>query len=86
MIHSYPLGPHEPRLRPEDIELLHKLWLDITHDPHFAAIHHYDVLALALEELQQELKSGRRPELLEMLQQELRARQSRPSDGGPKPS
>jgi amino acid transporter len=85
-IHSYALGPHEPRLRPEDIELLHKIWLDITHDPRFAALHHYDVLALALEELQEELKSGRRPELLAMLQRELRARHPQPSDSGPKPN
>jgi nucleotide-binding universal stress UspA family protein len=85
-IHSYPLGPHEPRLRPEDIELLHKIWLDITHDPHFAALHHYDVLALALEELRQELASGRRPELLELLQRELLARHSQPPDPGSKPN
>jgi amino acid transporter len=83
-IHSYALGPHEPRLRPEDIDLLHKIWLDITHDPHFAALHHYDVLALALEELRRELKSGRRPELLNMLERELRERHSQPSDSGPK--
>jgi len=82
-IHSYPLGPHEPRLRPEDIELLHRIWLDITHDPRFAALHHYDVLALALEELQRELKSGRRPELLEMLERELGARHAQPPDSKP---
>ena len=85
-IHSYALGPHEPRLRPEDIELLHKIWLDITHDPQFAALHHYDVLALALEELQRELRSGRRPELLRTLERELRVRHSQPSDSGPKPN
>jgi len=77
-INSYPLGPHEPRLRPEDIALLHKIWLDITHDPHFAALHHYDVLALALEELRRELTSARRPELLDLLQRELMARHSPP--------
>ena len=82
-IHSYALGPHEPRLRPEDIELLHKIWLDITHDPQFAALHHYDVLALALEELRQELRSGRRPELLNMLKRALRAGHSEASDSGP---
>jgi amino acid transporter len=85
-IHSYALGPHEPRLRPGDIELLHKIWLDITHDPHFAALHHYDVLALALEELRRELKSGRRPELLNILERELRARHSQTEPPGPKPN
>ena len=85
-IHSYLLGPHEPRLRPEDVELLHRLWLDLTHDPRFAALHHYDVLALALEELQSELKTGRRSELLQVLERELRARHAPNIYPGSKPN
>src|SRR5271165_2757634 len=32
---EYTIGPHTPRLRPQDVELMHKLWLDITTDPKF---------------------------------------------------
>jgi amino acid transporter/nucleotide-binding universal stress UspA family protein len=70
---EYLLGPHTPRMRPQDINLMHKVWLDITKDPRFAGAHHYHIVALALEELQRELKSGERNELLDKLEQEMRA-------------
>ena len=63
--HEYPLGPHEPRLRPSDIELLHKIWLEITADPRYAGLHHYHIVALALEELKHVLRSPGRDALLE---------------------
>jgi amino acid transporter len=71
--HEYLLGPHAPRMRPQDVNLMHKVWLDITKDPRFAGAHHYHVVALALEELQRELKAGTREELLDKLEKEMRA-------------
>ncbi len=73
MVHEYLLGPHAPRMRPEDVNLMHKVWLDITRDPRFAGAHHYHVVALALEELQRELKGGVRNELLDKLEKEIHA-------------
>ena len=70
-VHEYPLGPHTPRLRAEDVELMHKVWLDITADPKYAGAHHYHIVALALEELQRELDSGKRSELLDKLLDEI---------------
>jgi len=70
-IHEYPLGPHTPRLRPQDLELLHRVWLEITSDPQYAGAHHYHIVALALEELQRELKTSQRPELLGKLIREM---------------
>jgi nucleotide-binding universal stress UspA family protein len=71
---EYLLGPHTPRMRPQDINLMHKVWLDITKDPRFAGAHHYHIVALALEELQRELKTGEmRDELLDKLEREMRA-------------
>ncbi len=63
--HEYPLGPHEPHLRPSDVELLHKIWLEITADPRNAGLHHYHVIALALEELKRSLDSDEREALLQ---------------------
>jgi len=54
-IREFALGPHTPRMRPQDVELMHRLWLNITADPKFAGAHHYHIVALALEELQREL-------------------------------
>jgi hypothetical protein len=70
--HEYLLGPHTPRMRPQDIGLMHNVWLDVTKDPRFAGAHHYHVVALALEQLQQELKGGERKELLDRLEHEIR--------------
>jgi len=71
---EYLLGPHTPRMRPQDINLMHKVWLDVTKDPRFAGAHHFHIVALALEELQRELKSGEmRDELLDKLEHEMRA-------------
>ncbi|MGC2228144.1 MAG: APC family permease [Candidatus Sulfotelmatobacter sp.] len=39
-VREYTIGPHTPRLRPQDVELMHKLWLNITTDPKFAGAHH----------------------------------------------
>jgi amino acid transporter len=70
-IREYALGPHTPRMRPQDVELMHRLWLTITSDPKYAGAHHYHVVALALEELQHELNTERRAQLLQKLQEEI---------------
>ncbi|MGO9087312.1 MAG: APC family permease [Candidatus Sulfotelmatobacter sp.] len=70
-VREYALGPHTPRMRPQDVELMHRLWLDITADPKYAAAHHYHIVALALEELQRELSTDERAALLEKLQEEI---------------
>ncbi len=70
-VREYMIGPHNPRLRPQDVELMHKLWLDITTDPKYAGAHHYHIVALALEELQRELSTEQRAQLLKKLQEEM---------------
>jgi len=70
-VREYTIGPHNPRLRPQDVELMHKLWLNITTDPKFAGTHHYHIVALALEELQRELSTDQRAELLQKLLEEM---------------
>ena len=70
-VREYSLGPHAPRMRPQDVELMHKLWLDVTADPKFAGAHHYHIVALALEELKRELSTEQRTQLLEKLHQEM---------------
>jgi hypothetical protein len=50
---------------------MHKLWLNITADPKFAGTHHYHIVALALEELQRELTTEQRAQLLQKLHDEM---------------
>ena len=77
-VHEYMLGPHTPRLRSQDLELMHKVWLDVTSDPRFAGAHHYHIVALALEELRRELNSNERAEVLAKLLDEMHRDQKPP--------
>jgi amino acid transporter/nucleotide-binding universal stress UspA family protein len=70
-IREYLLGPHAPRMRPQDLELMHNVWLDITSDPKYCGAHHYHIVALALEELRRELNSDERAEVLVKLLDEM---------------
>jgi len=70
-IREFAIGPHAPRMRPQDVELMHRLWLNITADPKYAGAHHYHIVALALEELQRELSTEQRAQLLQKLQNEM---------------
>jgi amino acid transporter len=82
-VREYALGPHNPPLRPQDVELMHKLWLNITADPKFAGAHHYHIVALALDELQRELSTEQRTQLLQKLQEEMNRRDGGAGSAGP---
>jgi amino acid transporter len=59
------MGPHPPRLWPDDLELLHKLWLDLSAKGAGPGLHHRDVVRVALRRLEADLRSGRIDEVLE---------------------
>jgi nucleotide-binding universal stress UspA family protein len=64
------LGPHPPRLWPEDVELLHKLWLYLSAKGPGHKLHHRDVIRVALRRLESDLGSESAPKVLEEVQQE----------------
>ena len=51
------LGPHPPRLWPEDIDLLHRLWRALSDTGPGHKLHHRDVVRVALRLLEAELQS-----------------------------
>ena len=62
------LGPHPPRLWPEDVDRLHNLWLRLTNENGIGSkLHHRDVVGLALERLEGELETGSKTEILKEL-------------------
>ncbi len=66
------LGPHPPRLWPEDVERLHDLWLELSGAEGVGSrLHHRDVVGLALRRLEKELDQSR-AHVLEDLQHDLR--------------
>jgi hypothetical protein len=58
-------------LRQQDLELLHRIWLQVTSDPEYSGLHHYHIVALALQELERELQGPQRAELLAELRRQL---------------
>jgi hypothetical protein len=59
------LGPHPPRLWPEDVDRLHQLWLRLSEETAVGSkLHHRDVVGLALQRLEQELDSEQRVRIL----------------------
>jgi amino acid transporter len=68
------LGPHPPRLWPEDIDKLHDLWLRLSaEDALGSKLHHRDVVGLALRLLEKELSGPEREWVLQQLNEELGA-------------
>ncbi|HUP02720.1 MAG TPA: APC family permease, partial [Bryobacteraceae bacterium] len=59
------LGPHPPRLWPEDVELAHDLWLELSAAGPGAKLHHRDVIGVALRRLNGEFHSDRRSEVMD---------------------
>jgi uncharacterized protein YejL (UPF0352 family) len=50
------LGAHAPPLTDEDVALVHKLWLQVSNIPSRRRVHHRDVVRVALNRLERDLK------------------------------
>jgi hypothetical protein len=45
------IGPHAPTLSPDDVQLVHRLWLNMRRDPAVQDLHHSDIITYALTRL-----------------------------------
>jgi amino acid transporter len=76
------LGPHPPRLWPEDVDRLHEIWLELSKEAGIGAkLHHRDVVGLALRRLEEELAGPEREAILAALRNE-REHGGEPERGG----
>ena len=69
------LGPHPPRLWPEDVDRVHDIWRTLTEKEGMGAkLHHRDVVGVALRRLEQELGSSEeeKAEILALIRDEMR--------------
>ncbi len=65
------LGPHPPRLWPEDVDRLHEIWLRLSE--HLgSALHHRDVLGVALRRLERDLTHTSKEQVVEDVKREMR--------------
>jgi amino acid transporter len=59
------LGPHPPRLWPEDVDRLHNIWLRLTEKEGLGSkLHHRDVVGVALQRIEEELDTSQRAQIL----------------------
>ncbi|NWF83331.1 MAG: APC family permease, partial [Bryobacteraceae bacterium] len=73
------LGPHPPRLWPEDVDRLHEIWLRLTAEEDIGSkLHHRDVVGAALRRMERELEEGNRQEIIEELKREMKRSQEAP--------
>ncbi len=65
---AYHLGAHPPALSPGDLDLIHRLWLDVSKaiGPH---VHHHDVVRAALTQMSQQLNGPERDDALAAVRQ-----------------
>lgn len=67
------LGPHPPRLWPEDVDLLHNLWLRLSANDRLGSrLHHRDIVGLALRRLRSDLGDDQRDRVISDLEKDLR--------------
>lgn len=50
------LGAHAPNLTEEDISLIHKIWIQVSNVPSRRRVHHRDVVRVALNRLERDLR------------------------------
>ena len=48
---SFHIGPHAPMIEPNEVQLVHRLWLNMRHAPNMQDLHHSDILTYALTHL-----------------------------------
>ncbi|MCX6545276.1 MAG: APC family permease [Acidobacteria bacterium] len=77
-LEMYQLGLHVPPLTPEDLELIHKLWLDAVAKLGLQ-VHHRDVVRTAIEELAGDLSAGARDRAVDLIARNL-GRTTEPAD------
>jgi amino acid transporter len=65
------LGPHPPRLWPQDLDLLHDLWLELSERWLGPKLHHRDVIRIALRRLNHDLHSDHTDDVVKQLQSEM---------------
>jgi len=67
---SFHIGPHAPTIPASDVQLVHRLWLNMRLDPEMHHLHHSDVVSFALTRMALEFASDK-PGTLSLLRQNM---------------
>src|SRR3984957_6268999 len=63
---GFHIGPHAPTLQADDVQLVHRLWLNFRRDPEMQGLHHSDIVTYALTRLAIEYARDKQETLREM--------------------
>jgi len=63
-LETFRIGPHTPTMKDEDVLLLHRLWLNITHEPGLENVHHHEILTEALTRFARDYGAREREDIL----------------------
>jgi amino acid transporter len=74
--HVFSLGSHPPKLTEDDINLIHKIWLQVSNVPSRRRVHHRDVVRVALDRLDRDFR-GRGDVMLDFYKLEQKEDQER---------
>ena len=81
-VEDFSLGAHVPKLSDDDVELIHRLWLDAIKEKGLEDFHHREIITVALNRLAEEMKSEKRREALDRMRALMRTRSHAEKDGG----
>ncbi|MDT5063374.1 MAG: hypothetical protein QOH63_3833 [Acidobacteriota bacterium] len=76
------LGAHTPKLADADVELIHKLWLDVMKEKGLEDFHHQEIVTAALARLAEEMKGTQRTQSLDRMRVLMRKRSREEDSGG----
>jgi hypothetical protein len=77
------LGPHPPRLWPEDVDLVHEMWLELSEKYAGAKLHHRDIVGVALRRMQEQLRTEEHQDVVKDILEELQHRKEQPAVSEP---
>jgi amino acid transporter len=60
---NFHIGPHAPVIQPDEVELVHRLWLNLRRAPGMQHLHHSDILSYALTRVAKEFSQDKQATL-----------------------
>jgi amino acid transporter len=81
-VDDFDIGAHAPRLADEDVNLIHKLWLDVTHERGLDDLHHKEIVTIALANLEEQMNNEGRQAILDRIRALIDKRSRKEQEGG----
>ena len=60
---NFHIGPHAPAIQPDEVELVHRLWLNFRRAPNMQNLHHSDIMTYALTRVAKEFTQDKQATL-----------------------